>query len=946
LTDGKKTALSLLISVLAFCAFVVVSFTGLFNLIEIKFYQPRVINRIENNIEGIEQIHTEYTNSLIERFSSYAAESDIKSFLQKESSAKVQKSRINLTGSLINETTGLLGIRIIDSTGRHIHYSTFTKAGQDLKTQSSNQTSYLDYAKIETQPYSAVAFNQLKPEGSSEYKITYYVNTNASGKKTESCIIYAIPFYNESGIEQGTVLFYTDDSGFNRYLLSKNHISFSGNGAVFATKDGSAGGIVFGLTDISLVNTSVLEEKILELWQTENPLNIKDINIEELAETETKTLHLFTKKAQDGTYISFVYDDASLVMSDEAKFLLLAVIFVTLFLFVFLILNLKHDDMTVIRDRIKRFQLAFITEYLDKKDSGEISGLPEGLSERRLELSQEIKKSLGKRGKKHSDEVEKLLDSSWNEILTALGAKPQGNLLSNKASIDSQELRRILEEILGSGKLKITASQISSPAPAAAAVEKTSPVPVSASEPEEIDELDEIEEAEDLDSLEEVESLDEVEEADSAEELDALEEVESLDEVEEAESADELDALEEVESLDEVEEAESADELDALEEVESLDEVEEAEAADELDALEEAESLDEVDEVAEAEESESLDEVEEIADAEDIESLDEVEEVAEAEEAESLDEVEEVAETEEAESLDEVEEVAEAEEAESLDEVEDVAEAEEPESLDEVEDVAEAEEAESLDEVEDVAEADETEDDELSEVPSFDGAEEFEVDKTEFIDEPEETVAEDKELDDFMIEEMIFSSPALHKKPEEENKIVNEFDITSMDFSSLDEEDTYEDIDENAYDEDLINSGEARSIDDESDSFKAFSFNEALEAAEGETLAEIEQQEAEQEDFAEEPELEIEDIPEDEEIKSEEDYVDEVQQLESPEESNPFLFTTFAANNDNITDLQSELKDAIVEKDDGTYSLEFDEESSDSIEIDDDFKKLVDSVLK
>ena len=54
MTSGQKVAFSLLISVLAFCAFTVVAFSGLFDLLEVNFYQPVVQQIKEKKIGEIE----------------------------------------------------------------------------------------------------------------------------------------------------------------------------------------------------------------------------------------------------------------------------------------------------------------------------------------------------------------------------------------------------------------------------------------------------------------------------------------------------------------------------------------------------------------------------------------------------------------------------------------------------------------------------------------------------------------------------------------------------------------------------------------------------------------------------------------------------------------------------------------------------------------------------
>ncbi len=788
MSGARKTALSLLICILAFSAFVVISFTGLFSVIEIKFYQPRILNSIEKNITEIDQAGKEYTSSLTERFANYASSPEVHSFFKKESSAQEQNKRTRLTGSLIQETEGLLGIRLIDTTGRHIHFSTFTRQGQDLKSRNERQTSYNDYAKTPGQPYSKIQFRELDVPQNESFKSTYYVVKNENSRKTESCIIYSVPMFAESGAKEGTALFYCDASGFNRYLLSKDIISLSGTGSIFADESFTAGGFVFGLSDIPLINNSVLEEKILEIWLSDSPLDVKDITAEALASSQTQNLHLFTRKTDSGAFISFVFDDRSLTMSDEAKFLFLAIIFITLFLIVFLVLNLHQDDMTVIKDRIRRFQLAFITEYIDKKDSGELKSLPEGISGRRSELTAEIKNSLGKRGRKHSKEVDKLLESSWNEILNALGVKTQTNLLGNKASIDTAELKKVLEDILGSGKLRIQAASIEgSPARAqdvstakpAPAVQAQKPVP---EEPEEIEEIEEI---------------------------------------------------------------------------------------------------NEIEETAEAEE---IEEIQEAEDAEEIEALDEAEEVSDAEEAEEIDEIEEAAEAEE------IEEIQEAEDAEEI------------EALDEAEEVSDAEEAEEIDEIE------ETTSPALTET----------VDIDEFDEEPAPRESDQTVYD--LAEEMTFSSPsASEETQEQDNTVVENFDIGKMDFSFLDDdgdsdsaEDDYEaDTQEEPSDEKEKTEAEVDAIREKIDDNMYVNLSPVIEESE----------------------------------EKEENQADSLIELESEKDSNPFMFTSFAANNDNIRDLTPEQKDSIVENEDGTYEIEISDGGED-VELDSDFKKLVDSVLK
>ena len=76
---------------------------------------------------------------------------------------------------------------------------------------------------------------------------------------------------------------------------------------------------------------------------------------------------------------------------------------------------------------------------------------------------------------------------------------------------------------------------------------------------------------------------------------------------------------------------------------------------------------------------------------------------------------------------------------------------------------------------------------------------------------------------------------------------------------------------------------------------------------------------------------------------SENNQNDDIKELESiSEQKDDFMFTTFAANDNNVTELSPE---AIIQGDDGVFSIS-ENLVLPNIRIDEDFKRLVDSVLK
>ena len=275
----------------------------------------------------------------------------------------------------------------------------------------------------------------------------------------------------------------------------------------------------------------------------------------------------------------------------------------------------------------------------------------------------------------------------------------------------------------------------------------------------------------------------------------------------------------------------------------------------------------------------------------------------------------------------------------------------EAESVEELEEIPEAE---SVEELEEVSEANNE-----KVVSILDEIENTDV--SEFIDDFE-TPENDIEYDDIDSEPMEFSSVNNFKANNEVNEIVENFSISSMDFSALDE------IELNRDDLTGIESDNSEIIDNENTEIISAPsnvekiFNEDDEIQMDENLDSLQDNDTQYEsleikkEFSENKEQYLNAVVDSSEniaieensINSEkenESNIKNVEMLNNSNDSLPFLFTSFAANNNNITDLESSVPDAIILDTDGTYHIDG-MPSETEIEIDADFKKLVDSVLK
>ena len=659
--------------------------------------------------------------------------------------------------------------------------------------------------------YEEIEFDTLKCPEDKKFKIF--------NDKSNKRIIYAIPFIGKDDSEKAvnaTALFYCSTRDFLRFVYSKNLLSIleKDNAEYLFTGLPDAGGYVFGLPQpgpqLSVNGIELLKDTITKKIKSNIQerisagLNFANLNSSGIIEdtvsvtgtysivdkvnssteqigleqneystdaageqkklTSTYDFVLFTKIVDFGEnsfgFVSVVCNAEDFKVSDTLRILLLSLVFLTLFLSVFLILNLKRDDMVVIKDRIRRFQNAFIKALKKQQKSKKV---PADIKKRKDEFEQEIKKSLGRRAKKYSQQVEELLEQSWTEILAATGTEERAETQNStqNAKIDSKELKNVLEEILTSGKLNIkveSAPVAQQKKPELPEVEK-----VKDAEPEE--ELEEIEDAEPAEELEEVadaepaDELEEVEEAEPADELEEVDDAEPADELEEvadAEPAEELEEVADVEPADELEEVEDAEPAEELEEIddaepaEELEEIDDVEPADELEEVADAEPADELEEADDADLAEDLEEVaavepaEELEEVADAESADELEEVADAEPVDEFEEVKGVEPAEELEEVEEAELAEELEDAEDAEPVEELEEADDAEPADELEEIAAVEPAEELEEVADAEPA-------FVSVPE-DKNETTDVELSEFLDdsEPVKNETTDVDLSEFL----------------------------------------------------------------------------------------------------------------------------------------------------------------------------------------------------
>ena len=447
MTSGQKIAVSIVTTAVIFACFVVAAFAGLFSKIEARFYEPAKIADIRKQLDSVAECSETYINTLLEQFdtgeNAYLSDRSIASYALTSPTDSDVQQRTRRTAALFSEVSGLDGIRLIDANGRSVHFSTYPS---DILKQTDSMRIYKNYDELRT-PLGGDEFAFFKVsvpdtvEGQ-RYRIVFDGEDNR--------ILFSFPFYDPYGVYRGTMIFYINAQDFNRMLIARNLTTVANTGDLISDSSGAIGGFVFGMPSLGRDD---IEREAVARWR-DNSTGPDKIAAIPASGGESKESYWILISSNRSRFIKTagIYRDSIFIMPHTVQFLLLTCVFITLFLTIFMLFNLRRDDMVVIRDRVKRFQLALINEYFENKENINWADVSQKIASRKNDVSEAIKESLGKRAKRHSEETNALIDKSWEEIIGALSVKKDASETS--ALQDSKEIRRMLEEILRSGAVR------------------------------------------------------------------------------------------------------------------------------------------------------------------------------------------------------------------------------------------------------------------------------------------------------------------------------------------------------------------------------------------------------------------------------------------------------------------------------------------------------------
>ena len=552
---SQKVAISLLLTVLLGGAGTFLAFSGLFDYVEARFYQSKLQTQILLDLEKLKEGALSFEESLSLQFSSLLDNPFIRrNFIPNQSQEDIFSTEDGFL-QLKRKIPGLLFARLIDLEGK-IHYSTLE---EDYQADGRYKRIYRRLDEAEEK----FGFEELT------INAPYTVFNDESGQ----FYVFSLPVVDSlTDSRIGTGLFYVSVKGLQQYLLKEGFIGLGEDLQI--TPRGS-------VVSTGGSKNLVSRESLDQFWSSgeRNEFTL----LGETGEGEDR-LYLVSGNLSFERKIGYIFFGKLLTLSNSLKYLLLGSFYLTLFLVVFLVFSFSQDKTVVVADRIKRFQINFLKQYIDNKESLNWETWRKELDAKKEVINKQIKKGLGRLNTEKAGEVDQLLASSWEEIFRVLGER-SGPVLESSA--DLVNIESMLKKVLSDPQLVINA-KTGSDVPVSKPAVKKLPVEVTA-EREEAEELEEAEGTSEnyhdgippssvhehiqasLKKYEDVEPLDLQE---IFYEQNELGDIEVFDDMEDFEDYTPTEALEELALIDDGAEVL---ELEVLEEVESFDTAEEAE---------------------------------------------------------------------------------------------------------------------------------------------------------------------------------------------------------------------------------------------------------------------------------------------------------------------------------------------------------------------------------
>lgn len=432
-----------MISVLLFTAVAVLAFTGLFDLVETRFYNPSIVTSLSRETARDAEIIQSTLLELKNRFADSLAEPPVRRSFLPNQQVEDLIERFWVYENLLILTGGLHSVRFVDAGGERIHFSTHDP---DSVNQDRFSAEYREYTDDPSNlPFEAVSVPELEPG-------------RLILDPDRDRLIFAFPFYDSMDVYRGTALFTISARALVERLLSAGRIKASETITLVSAPPGILSGVPEGSKNETIARVSAIwGNGLLSL----TPFDSAVPGIR---------LALISARTSQGVFYGRVVAETLFAFPLPMKALLLVSTFLTIYLALFFLFSIRQDALTIIKNRLQELQIALIEQFYASKGEMDWARWTMELEQRRKGVRAEVKRGINIKRCGYSEaELDSLIDNSWTELLALIGARQH-----NGPGIDEEKLRHLLNRAIRSRPPALKAStKTAGPTKTAAPAETT-----------------------------------------------------------------------------------------------------------------------------------------------------------------------------------------------------------------------------------------------------------------------------------------------------------------------------------------------------------------------------------------------------------------------------------------------------------------------------------------
>lgn len=477
----RKVLISLALATILFVAFAVFAYSGLFDLIDARFYRQRIQEQTDIRLRDAALTTREYQRLLLRSATMLTSNPAFQRvFLVQQTEIDIQERQIALE-ALLDTHPEIDFLRIIDAAREQVWFSSLP---EDVVQRSESSIEFKPTEDLDPPlqlPPIEEEFHGLRWDGDRQ---AFHI---------------LLPLLDQQQVRRGVLSVWGSTSGLHGALVGNEHVPPSERIAITPV----------GAVLLHARRHSEREDlrRLDEALQGGGFMPL-------IADSRGDRFVVQSLPAdQTQPAFALLVPESAYLMDDTLQVILLASVWIVTFLLIYLLFNVRQDPAVVVSERFRRLQESVIRDYLRAGPSVDPLLLQRELENRRPEIERELVRGTGALKGEKRLRVEQEIARGWEQIAQIVAPQRAGlaplQLASDAGtvSLDTAQIEHIIERTLD----RFQSTFASSPPQHTKPQELVAPADSELEEIEDAEELEELadEELEELEDLEELTTEDE-----------------------------------------------------------------------------------------------------------------------------------------------------------------------------------------------------------------------------------------------------------------------------------------------------------------------------------------------------------------------------------------------------------------------------------------------------